>query len=336
MRAKAHRSAKAVVARVLHRCGVLAADRRKLAKKQAVCVLGLHRVMTEEQKARANSQDGIILTDRVFENMMEYLVENFRLVSVEALLDAIPTADGPKPLCIVTFDDGWHDNYVTAFPILKRLGVPATILLATSYIGTSKTFWVEQMRSACNDGESLRRVRQRFAGALGKAGEAVRVDEVIEYLKHMPARQRQRELEEVLLPGGEGGEGDRMLTWEEVEQLEHAGISFGAHTVSHPLLCYEDEQTVEQELRESREQIESRLGTRVRCFAYPNGNWDARVRQWTEKVAYECAFTTQPGWHFPGEDRFTIKRFLLHDANVTGPDGKFSPAIFSLTLRGWR
>ena len=73
----------------------------------------------------------------------------------------------------------------------------------------------------------------------------------------------------------------------------------------------------------------------MRAFAYPNGNWDPRVRQAVIAAGYECAFTVRPGWHRRDADPFTMDRILLHEGNVTGRDGSFSPAMFHLTLTGW-
>ena len=72
----------------------------------------------------------------------------------------------------------------------------------------------------------------------------------------------------------------------------------------------------------------------MRTFAYPNGNWDERVRQLVKEAGYERAFTTRPGWYDQRQDPYTIRRILLHEGNVTDRDGRFSPAMLSLTLAG--
>ena len=51
--------------------------------------------------------------------------------------------------CIaITFDDGYRDNFVCAFPILKKLGIPATIFLATEYMDSGQLPWYDQVRLA--------------------------------------------------------------------------------------------------------------------------------------------------------------------------------------------
>jgi len=169
-------------------------------------------------------------------------------------------------------------------------------------------------------------------------GRVTSLEEIIEYLKHMPAEKRQCILRQ-LLPMQEErhrhDEVDQMLTWDQVIEMSRDGIDFGAHTVTHPLLTYENDMTVEQELRTAKHILEENLGKKVRAFAYPNGDWDDRVRRWVEQTGYECAFTTRQGWYRSGQDPYTIRRIMLHEGNVTGRNRQFSPAMLNLTLAGW-
>ena len=73
---------------------------------------------------------------------MQYLKRHCDVISLETALQmlecdaAIPS--GSKPLVVITIDDGYRDNYLNAFPVLKDLNLPATICLATDFIGTGK------------------------------------------------------------------------------------------------------------------------------------------------------------------------------------------------------
>jgi peptidoglycan/xylan/chitin deacetylase (PgdA/CDA1 family) len=302
-------------------------------RQGAVCVLGLHRILDEIQKRRTNSQEAIVLDATAFEQMLGFLRRHFRLLPASAMLRSASCE--PWPGCVITFDDGWGDNYTHAYPRLKREGAPATVFLATALL-EGGTFWVERLRAVCANADGLRAIQQKMALRLHRAADAVSSNDTIDYLKHMSAKERQQLLEE-LLPDGKGAfDGDYMLTWNQVQHMSRDGIELGSHTDTHPLLPYEQDETVESELRLSKQKIERAVERPVRAFAYPNGDWDERVRQRVRDAGYECAFTTRPGWFQRGRDRYTVPRILLHDGNVTGLSGKFSPAVFSLTLMGWR
>jgi len=182
--------------------------------------------------------------------------------------------------------------------------------------------------------------RARLQAALKSTGEAGAVvskdlEDAVEWLKRMPTAQRDAILQRALPPASERGETvDAMLTWEQAVEMSNNGVEIGAHTVTHPLLSYEDAASVARELEESKRAIEQKLGKPVRAFAYPNGDWSESVRDQVAQSGYRCAFTTRPAWTDRSENPYTISRVLLHEGNITRQDGEFSPAMLALTLAG--
>src|SRR5262249_1535022 len=78
---------------------------------------------------------------RAFTQQREYVAGQFGVSRLEDAAEAIVQERVPAAAVVVTFDDGYMDNYVNAFPVLKRLGIPATIFLATDAIGTGRVLW---------------------------------------------------------------------------------------------------------------------------------------------------------------------------------------------------
>jgi len=74
-------------------------------------------------------------------------------------------------------------------------------------------------------------------------------------------------------------EGRSMLSWEEIREMHSSGITFGAHTLTHPDLTSMASDKVEEELLGSKRIIEDALGVEVTTFAYPFGRYDERVRE---------------------------------------------------------
>ena len=313
--------------------------RQRILGKREVCVLGLHRVLTKAEQSQTNSLDGMVLRDLTFVKLLEYLQRRFHVVSLETFFRGeAEDADESKPRCLLTFDDGWRDTHTTAYPWLKKFGMPATVFLATGSIGGRGGFWVERLKRAWTMPSSRAQMKSVLSQVASQnKGQVTELEDMVEWLKHMPAEKRHSLLLQ-LLPPGENPDGpaevDFMLTWNEAIEMSRDGIEIGAHTVTHPLLSYESDATVERELRLSKQTLEEKLGKKVRAFAYPNGDWDERVRRWVQQVSYECAFTTKPRWYHREQDPYTIPRILLHEGNVTSRNGQFSPSMLSLTLAG--
>ena len=308
--------------------------RRWARGRKEVCVIGLHRVLSDEHRSRANSLEGIVMRERTFAKLLEYLERHFTAVSLDAFLDGGCEANC-RPRCLLTFDDGWRDNFTTALPWLKKHRMPAVIFAVTGFVEKRMTFWVEHLRRLWHDPERQTQLRKALESSAEGRLAGASFEQIVEHLKHLSAQNRELLLAPwVSVARLENGSPDEMFTWEEAAELQKEGVAIEAHTVSHPLLVYEDDQTVSHELTACKRTLEERLHKKVRAFAYPNGNWDERVRKQVQTAGYECAFTTARGWHRQGDDAYTIRRILLHEGLVTGLRGEFSPTVVALRLSG--
>ena len=118
-----------------------------------------------------------------------------------------------------------------------------------------------------------------------------------------------------LTVGPPGAGGDRlpsfehrpMLSWTEIREMQRAGITFGAHTLTHPDLTELPEPQVETEMRASKAMIEDRLGTSVPCFAYPYGRYDERSHALARRL-FTCACSDALGLVSARSDRWALER----------------------------
>jgi peptidoglycan/xylan/chitin deacetylase (PgdA/CDA1 family) len=97
--------------------------------------------------------------------------------------------------------------------------------------------------------------------------------------------------------------------WDDVRAMSRAGIEIGAHTVTHPRLPVEADQSLAAELDGSKRRIEEEIGLEVTSFCYPNGSpadYDDRVAQAVKAAGYRCAVVA----HFDGQpgDLFRLRR----------------------------
>jgi peptidoglycan/xylan/chitin deacetylase (PgdA/CDA1 family) len=313
--------------------------RRAILRKREICFLGLHRVLSDDVLSQSKSLRGLIIRERTFAELLKYLRGSFQILSMAAFLKGSwANTNTLRPVCMLTFDDGWRDNYTTAFPLLAKFDIPATIFLVTNLVENGTRFWVERLIDAWSNFECRRLITQRLGfSAQRRKVEEDGGEEVVEFLKHMSMAERDRLLDTILTDERACQEGvDRNMSWDQVAEMSRNGIEFGGHTVHHPLLTFEDDDTVLRELRVAKSTIEAKLGVRARAFCYPNGDWNDRVRKNVVETGYECAFTTRVGWHVLGDDLFSIRRILIHEGNVVNKRGEFSPSEFNMTLgRGW-
>src|SRR5262249_39205522 len=137
-----------------------------------------------------------VLTD-VFEEQIRFLKEAFEVVPLSELLARWRTGgwDTEARYCAITFDDGWLDNYLHAYPVLRRYGIPATVFLPTAFIGTRAWFswdevghvlrrgWLSRTEGQAQDGLAQLSARYPWLGQLKEEPTEERLDRMLEKFK---------------------------------------------------------------------------------------------------------------------------------------------------------
>lgn len=129
------------------------------------------------------------------------------------------------------------------------------------------------------------------------------------------------------------------LDWNEVEAMHAAGVEFGSHTISHPMLSHVSPDVARREIGESRRQLEERLGTRVDLFCYPRGDFNPAVRQIVREEGYRAACTTLPGVNHRRTDLFGLRRTYVGRHDTPGEFAKKVAGAYDVlqqALTTWR
>jgi peptidoglycan/xylan/chitin deacetylase (PgdA/CDA1 family) len=281
-----------------------------------------------------------------------YLRQHYHLMHIEAALEALYEprkpgwSRGDRHISLVlTFDDGYRDNYTHASALARELQVPLSLYLVPGYIESGDYFW-------WGEGERLvRRARVTEVHLEGKVYYLKRqqdrshlvqwIDARLRYAQSV--REREAFLEEVRetlkVPSSVRQEEEPALplTWEQIQEMEESGwISFGAHTMHHPILAYlSDPQEVQNEVEQCRKALQHRLGHEVRSFAYPVGQMQhisEEVVEAVQQAGYTWALTTQYGFNTPRTNPYLLHRievdvdqhWLVVAAETAGLWGFFS------------
>jgi peptidoglycan/xylan/chitin deacetylase (PgdA/CDA1 family) len=271
----------------------------------------------------------------VFKRQVEYLARRFPIVSLD---DVVNGKAWRYPYsCAITLDDGYRDNYLNAFPVLSALKIPATIFLATGYVEENRLPWYDQVAL----GLKLTTRKHLDLSALGGPvfaldslpGRAAWVDPTRMWLRRMSESQRETALTELF---GQLGVSpslnlrEQMLHWTEVQSMARGGVTFGAHTVTHPCLAGVSGNRAREEITNSKKAIECRLQEPVRFFAYPFGgalDFTAETKAAVAEAGFSAAVTTVWGFNGPTQDRIALFRCGTWESNHS---------VFALKLDWYR
>jgi len=242
-----------------------------------------------------------------FESQMRYLSKTHKILPLNKLAEYLRKGKSfDKKIAVVTFDDGYKDNYKYAFPILKKYNIPATVFLVTGHIGSEDLFWFDKIRYLLWN-TKLKNLELKGFGdfSLGSMDNRLRsIFMISEKFKKIPDEKKNRLIKELVkisnvnIPRDLGR--DLILSWDEVKEMNEGGVDFGAHTVTHPILTRVSPNQAKFEILQSKKDIEKRLDNSVDTFCYPNGtceDFNTDLIDIIKESGFSCAVSTIPTKH---------------------------------------
>jgi glycosyltransferase involved in cell wall biosynthesis/peptidoglycan/xylan/chitin deacetylase (PgdA/CDA1 family) len=277
----------------------------------------------------------LVTCEDTFSEFLDWIAKNYHVVEFDELASRRKEpSNRNRPECVLTFDDGWRDNFTFAFPHLRRRGFPATIFLATRFIGTDHRLWQERLwlcLRELKEGEAGRKVIEQVAIRTPWLPPLAEDSTSYACLRRWLLSRSSIEAEEFVkhLEDCSGLSsafpGRAFLNWEEVREMQRGGITFGSHTVHHTLLANASPKVAEVELRESRAELEDRLNERVTSFAYPWGSVGRNSLEQLLESGYSFAATTSPGVVKGSSHPYLLPRLAVSESVLTGQDQIFNP-----------
>lgn len=232
------------------------------------------------------------VTPKHFEDHIRYIKEHYPVLRFED-----DWSEVRDPSVVITFDDGYVDNYLAALPILEKYQIPATIFISTGYMNTNTLFWWDCLEQLVMELQQLPAVVD-IKGTRFKLYEDMDEDDRSLYrvwnaLKIMEPDQRNailQILQERLTNSVIVNDSDRAVNTEELKRLaDSPWITIGAHTVTHSMLSVESEKMQCWEFSASKQRLEEVIGRPVNVLSYPFGS-RKDIAEFTPSIAAKCGY----------------------------------------------
>ncbi|RJQ17678.1 MAG: polysaccharide deacetylase family protein [Nitrospiraceae bacterium] len=291
---------------------------KKLVGKREAIILCYHRVIDVDDIYGYPLMHGVIdASVRDFERQMKFLSRHFNVMSLSALSGCYRSGKLPRNAVVVTFDDGYKDNFTNAYPILKKYGIPATIFLITDFIGEGRLLWWDKLAYIIKK-TSLRKISFISNGSvyehdLSSSEKRLKALKTINaMLKRYGNEEREDILEQLENKSGvtidEYITKDLSLLWDDVREMQKNGIEIGAHTETHPIMINLHPAVVKKEIVSSKQRIEQETSGSVKAFAYPSGQYNGECVQYVKDAGFEIACGYELGANDINSDFYTLKR----------------------------
>lgn len=315
------------LSQVIVGAGVARLSRRFHPKNGAIIFLG-HRV--------ANDDEGCLQGIRPswLAEQLDYLSRHYHFLSLSKLLDCYERHQSIPPNSVVmTFDDGFRDNFTNAYPILQQYHVPATVFLATGCVSSGDLPWPQQVGYLFQKTkvDRLCHIATKEMPVILKSPRdrnAARAT-VMKFLERMPRVERERSIGELSRVLQVDIPRDRMLTWDQVKTMQNGGIEFGAHTFSHPWMPLLSQEEARWEMEASLQDIQHHCGITRPPFVFPAGKFTTDLVKMAISVGFRCVVQTRYNLRVNQigvNDQFSLSRTglpnvpgVIFEAELDGP-----------------
>jgi len=286
---------KKVFSKILYYSGAISLTRRLFPLKD-VTVLMFHQVKPEN-----------------FKEQIEYLRKYYNIISEQELIDwHYNNKKLPKNSVMLTFDDGYLNNYLYAWPILKKYKLPATIFLATGHINKQIMAWYDKVDYVINNANVKKIEFEGKSYNLDRKGKNKLTKKYYYYTITLPNKEREGLIEDLVnqskiqMPK-ELPEEYSFLTWKQINEMKPL-ITFGAHTVNHPVLPNLTTEEKRFELMESKKIIKQNTKIDPASLCYPNGDYDKETIEIAKEAGYKIAFSSNFGRNTKNISPYLIQR----------------------------
>lgn len=287
-------------------------------------VLVYHRVLNVEIDSQL-----LCVSPENFEKQMLYLKRNFEILKVSELLNNIKTKTVPKKGIVITFDDGYSDNYEFVLPILEKLKIPATIFVCSSNINKDEESWSHQLEQIFFSNEKLpeklnfefNEKKYIFNTSNEKLIKETHI-KLHEMIKFLNKENRDKIMDLLFKWSGvikKTRKYYRILSADELRKMSNLKyLDIGGHTLNHVCLSRLPKNEQKKEIEENKKHLEKIINKKISAFSYPYGGKADYNQDSIEiiKNNYEMAFSNFPGIIRNHTNVYELPRFLVRNWSI--------------------
>ncbi|NOR57979.1 MAG: polysaccharide deacetylase family protein [Sulfurimonas sp.] len=235
---------------------------------------------------------GIEISNMMFNQIIQYLEENnYKIISLDQMHKNLLEKRFEKGVkyIVLTFDDGYKDNYNIVFPYLQSKNIPFSIYITTDFIDKKSVLWwylLEYLLENSNEiSFSIENVEFHFS-CIDREEKNITYKKVVQLIRKLDSVAREVLFNELFIENNVPLDkylNEYTLNWDDVIEMSKSDlVTICAHTVSHASLARLSVYDVVKEVENSQKMLEERIGKKVLHFAYPYGfkqdAWDREYK----------------------------------------------------------
>ncbi|UCG08959.1 MAG: polysaccharide deacetylase family protein [Desulfobacterales bacterium] len=274
-------------------------------------ILAFHSVSNDENYFVQGVTD-IWISVALFVEQLSYIRKYYNITSLQGLVESLQKGEIQERSVVITFDDGFADNYHFVYPILENFRIPATIFLTTEAIDNRKPIWIQKLNYLINK-FGIDKIVDSMKGLLGDAQFERSISnadsshclhkQIEQFLAYKVPKEFR---EEILLKlyakfnislENIFSQNEIFLSWKTVKKMHGNGICFGNHGESHTPFAAMSVDDQRAEIVSSKNMIEKHIKQDFLPFAYPFGqqrDFARATKRIIDEAGHSCILTAMP------------------------------------------
>ncbi|GAA6204825.1 polysaccharide deacetylase family protein [Thalassotalea sp. SU-HH00458] len=280
-------------------------------KENPLAILYFHHVFEHNNEYHPDD----IIADE-FDRKIKFLNKHFNILTMSEAMEKLEAKQLPPKALVITFDDGYQDNFTIAAPILKKHNCPSTFFISTS--GVDKGYlWNDEVEQLISN-TSVKKISAKIIGEqilIENQDDKINAfQQLLSKLKFLSHNERTIQIKRLKDELGDVEFQRTMMTHEQIKQLHQDGFTIGAHTHSHTILTTETIDICREELLKNKNSLEATINDSIKYIAFPNGLFERDYQQKHYGIAkemnFQAGFSTNDGGAISLTNTYTIPRFM--------------------------
>jgi peptidoglycan/xylan/chitin deacetylase (PgdA/CDA1 family) len=274
--------------------------------------------------SKEKDPSGRKIDSETFDWQLNRIKTGWKVIQLKDYLQRLNKGKSLQKVVVLTIDDGYHDFYEVAFPLLKKYGLSATFFPTVEFVNGKIWMWPDRidyiLRQLSDKITQINFNDQSFLIDVSSSEKlqstwqmlsdfCISIDDIIkwQFLYFLEKKLN------VMVPE-RPTPAYAPVSWEQLHLLSKHGIEIGSHTLNHPILSKLKRQRISTELEKSKSILEEKLGVSVKTLCYPNGmpeDINGYVIEQVKRAGYAGAVTVKGG---KLSDRFQIPRIGIQNS----------------------
>jgi peptidoglycan/xylan/chitin deacetylase (PgdA/CDA1 family) len=307
-------------------------------------IVTYHRITDRKISEIEASLPFLFTSQKVFEKQLNFYKKYYKVIGVKELKESLKYGRLAWNSLIITFDDGYEDNFRNAYKTLTKLNLPAVFFITVDKIDNKNMipYWWDRLYYYLKEVQ-----KQEDKGPSDEV--TIELSQIVEEFKNDASnlfakmnREDTESIERLLnrieekykISNEDLHRENTMLNWKQISEMSQ-NDDFGSHSCSHRNLLRLGEDQKYQEIVESKKIIEKFMDRRVEVFSSPSGHMNDEIERFVKKGGYEFAVTAaEPGINRMN-NRYRLKRINIWEGTGLSLNGKFSKGYFSFKMLGF-